>query len=181
MSFHLSWPLPGQSSGMLVPWILSAVDVSPGGCFQARSILNAFAKTWGAPWLSESGWDTAHSISCWPVSTSTGQPGLQPASTWICLQTQQGQWSQGLDKRTFLEDQPMGRNSANRGAVLVITADSQVHCCAMVFLQRSTHLCCSILVTGYQGLGTPYIALKPTLSLKYLLWLPVTYKIGNTP
>lgn len=59
-SFHLSWPLPGQSSGMLVPWILSAVDVGPGGCFQARSILNAFAKTRGAPWLSESGWDTAH-------------------------------------------------------------------------------------------------------------------------
>lgn len=38
----------------LVPWILSAVDVGLGGCFQARSILKAFAKTRGAPWLSES-------------------------------------------------------------------------------------------------------------------------------
>lgn len=68
-------------------WILPTVDVGPGGRFQARSILNAFAKTQGAPWLSESGWDTAHSISCWPMSTRVRQSGLQPAFTWLSLQT----------------------------------------------------------------------------------------------
>lgn len=119
---------------MLVAWILSTVDVGPGGRFQARSILNAFAKTRGAPWLSESGWDTAHSISCWPMSTRVGQSGLQPRS----MEAESGQ--QDLPGRSA-----NGNKQCKRGAVLMITADSQVHCSVMDFLQHSTRLCCSVL------------------------------------
>lgn len=126
-------------------WILSTVDVGPGGRFQARSILNAFAKTRGAPWLSESGWDTAHSISCWPMSTRVGQSGLQPASTWLSLQTP----ARSMEAECGQQDLPgrsaNGNKQCKRGAVLMITADSQVHCCVMDFLQQSTRLCCSVL------------------------------------
>lgn len=101
-----------------VPWILSHVDVGLGGCFQARSILNASAEKRGAPQLSESGWDTAHSISCWPVSTRAGQPGLRPASSWLSVQVparsrepgsvQQdipGRSASGVIRRTQTEEQ----------------------------------------------------------------------------
>lgn len=108
-----------------MPCILSAVDVDLGGCFQARSILTAFAETRGAPRLSESGWDTAHSISCWPVSTRAGQPGLQPASTWLSGQGPARSREPGPCNRTFLEGQLAGTNGANRGAVLAVIPDSQ--------------------------------------------------------
>lgn len=157
-SFHLSWPLPGQSSGMLVPWILSAVDVGPGGCFQARSILNAFAKTRGAPWLSESGWDTAHSISCWPMATRAGQPGLQPASTWLFLQTPARSMEPGSGQQDLPGRSANGISSAEGGAVLVTPSSllgngfpSTVH----------TPLLSYTYVTEYPGLATPYTVLNP--------------------
>lgn len=132
-------------AGRLVSWILSAVDVGLGGCFQARSILSAFAETRGAPRLNELGWDTAHSISCWPLSTGAGQPGLQPASTWLPVQGLARSREIGSVHRAFLEGQSVGANGANRVTVLLAIPESQAHSHAMV-LQHSTHcLYCPML------------------------------------
>lgn len=132
-------------AGRLVSWILSAVDVGLEGCFQVRSILSAFAETRGAPRLNESGWDTVHSISCWPLSTGAGQPGLQPASTWPPVQGPSRSREIGSVYRAFLEGQPVGANGANRATVLLAIPESQAHSRAMV-LQHSTHrLSCPML------------------------------------
>lgn len=177
-SFHLSWPLPGQSSGMLVPWILSAVDVGPGGCFQARSILNAFAKTRGAPWLSESGWDTAHSISCWPMATRAGQPGLQPASTWLSLQTparsmEPGSGQQDLPRRSANGNkQCRGRGSAG---------DPKFIAGQWVSFNRPHTFAVLYLCYRVSRIGNTIHCFKSTLLLRYLLQLPIIYKIGKYP
>lgn len=117
-----------ERSRMPVPWILSHVDMGLRGCFQARSILNASAEKRGAPRLSESGWDTAHSISCWPVSTRAGQPGLQPASTWLSVQIPARSREPGSVQQDLPARPASGDKRRRQRTSAAVIPDSQLPC-----------------------------------------------------
>lgn len=135
------------------------------------------AEAWGDPRLSESGWDTARSISCWLEATMAGQRGPQSEATLRSLRVQQGRWSWGLGSGARLR-LSLDRYRAVAGCRSQSRSSSHTHpsgtMSSFYMSVCSTHLHCNIDFTkGTWNRITSYLVKSHTLA-RALPMAPIT-------